>query len=70
MPLWLQHTLVLTLVAVCLVYALWQGLRSLFGKQARLGNCCTKGCPSTSTQSAATSQRIVFLPSDALRKRR
>ena len=70
MPLWLQHTLVLTLVATCLAYALYQGLRTLFGKQSRLGNCCAKGCPTPPAQPNPTSQRIVFLPSDMLRKRR
>ena len=70
MPLWLQHTLVLSLVTACLAYALYQGLRTLFGKPARVGNCCAKGCPTTAAQSAATTQRIVFLPADMLRKRR
>lgn len=70
MPLWLQHTLVLTLVGACVVYALWQGLRTLFGRQSRLGNCCAKGCPTTPAQNSTNTQRIVFLPADALRKRR
>jgi hypothetical protein len=70
MPLWLQHTLVLTLVAACLAYALYQGLRTLFGKPARLGNCCAKGCPTTPPQNSAGTNRIVFLPSEMLRKRR
>jgi len=70
MPLWLQHTLVLTLVAACLAYALYQGLRTLFGKPARLGNCCAKGCPTTPAPNSPATQRIVFLPADMLRKRR
>jgi hypothetical protein len=69
-PLWLQHTLVLTLVGACLAYALWQGLRSLFGKRARVGNCCAKGCPTTPAASVSHAQRIVFLPADMLRRRR
>ena len=67
----LQHTIVLTLVALCLVYALWQASRALSGKRSKLGSCCAKGCASQSPKPAGQGgQRIHFLPSDMLRKRR
>jgi hypothetical protein len=69
MPLWLQHLLVLTLVAVCLAYAVYQGIRSLLGGKGRLGSCCAKGCAPTSPQAAST-PKIHFLPAEMLRKRR
>jgi hypothetical protein len=69
MPLWLQHLVVLTLVAACLAYAIYQGVRSLYGKKSRLGSCCAKGCASVQSASAP-SQKIHFLPAEMLRKRR
>lgn len=68
MPLWLQHLVVLALVAACFAIAVYQGVRSLYGKQSRLGSCCAKGC--ASAQPAKGSQKIHFLPSEMLRKRR
>lgn len=69
MPLWLQNLVVLAIVTACLAYAIYQGVRSLYGKKSRLGSCCAKGC--ASTQSATSSaQKIHFLPADMLRKRR
>ena len=70
MPLWLQHTLVLTLVGACLAYAIYQAVRSLFGKPSRIGSCCAKGCLTTPAPRTGATERIVFLPSDALRKRK
>jgi hypothetical protein len=69
MPLWLQHLLVLTLVGACLAYTSFQGIRSLRGKKSRLGSCCAKGC-SAPQSSAATTEKIHFLPVEMLRKRR
>jgi len=69
MPFWFQHLLVLTLVAACLAYTTLQGVRSLRGKKSRLGSCCAKGC-GPSKPASATTERIHFLPSDMLRKRR
>jgi hypothetical protein len=69
MPLYLQHTLVLTLVALCLAYTGYQSLRSLRGKKSRLGNCCAKGCdaPKPATTSAG---KIHFLPAEKLGRKR
>lgn len=69
MPLWLQHLLVLLLVAGCVGYVGWQGFRSMLGKRSRLGSCCAKGCQTTRAQ-ASSGQKIHFLPAEMLRKRR
>jgi hypothetical protein len=69
MPLWLQHLLVLLLVAGCLGYVGWQGFRSLAGRRSRIGSCCAKGCQTPATP-ASSAQRIHFLPAEMLRKRR
>jgi len=69
MPLWLQNLIVLALVTACLAYAVYQGVRSLYGKKSRLGSCCGKGCASTQP-STSSAQKIHFLPADMLRKRR
>ena len=37
MPIILQHILVLTLVAGCLGWVVWQGVRSLRGRKSRIG---------------------------------
>ena len=65
MNLWLQHLLVLTVVAGCLGVVARQGFRSLRGKKSRLGACCAKGCDLTAPPKPGT-ERIVFLPSDML----
>jgi len=69
MPLWTQHLLVLTLVAACLAYTIFQGARSLGGKKSRLGSCCSKGCPPVKA-GGSNSEKIHFLPVEMLRKRR
>ena len=66
MNLWLQHLLVLTLVAACLGVVARQGVRTLRGKKSRLGSCCARGCDAGSSQPKPGVERIVFLPSDLL----
>ena len=74
MPLWLQHTLVLSVVGACLAYAVFQAVRNVFGKPSRIGGCCAKGCPTTPAPQGdgdnRADGRIVFLPADLLRKRK
>jgi hypothetical protein len=74
MPLWLQHTFVLTLVAACLAYTAFGTWRTLAGRRSKLGNCCSKGCgdkvQNEPTAGAPATRRIVFLPVEMLRKRR
>jgi hypothetical protein len=70
MPLWLQHTFVLSVVGACLAYAVFQAVRTVFGKPSRMGSCCAKGCPTTPAPQNRGTERIVFLPADLLRKRK
>ncbi|HSI33866.1 MAG: hypothetical protein ACAI43_27645 [Phycisphaerae bacterium] len=73
MPLWLQHTLVLTLVAACCAYVVLGAWRTLAGRRSKLGNCCSKGCGGNAQNEPTTgtgNRRIVFLPVEMLRKRR
>jgi hypothetical protein len=76
MPLWLQHRLVLLLVAGCVAWVAWQGLQSLRGRASRIGSCCAKGCNPTEpaeTDKPATAptsgEKIVFLPVESLTAR-
>ena len=66
MHLWLQHLLVLTLVAGCLGVVARQGLRTLRGKKSKLGSCCARGCDAGSPQPKPGVERVVFLPSDLI----
>ena len=65
MPLWIQHTLVLLIVAAALLVLLRQAIASVRGRGAKLGSCCAKGCEA---QAATTrsAERIVFLSVDSL----
>lgn len=70
MPLWLQHLIVLALVVACLTYVGYHGFRTLLGKRSKLGSCCAKGCPTDRKTPDPNAKRVIFLPSDLLRKRR
>lgn len=73
MPTWLQHTLVLTIAAGCLVFIARDMLRALGSKASRLAGCgqC-KGCGDAADKQAAARSdaapagRTVFLPADML----
>ena len=71
MPPWLQHLLVLTLVAGCVTVV----ARQLIGtfrlrRGTKLGSCCAKGCEGqTSSRSPVKPERIVFIPSNTLVRR-
>ena len=67
MPLWLQHLLVLTLVAACVAYVAWQAVRTLRKGTGRLGACCSKGCDAGK---AAQGPRTVFIPVESIGRRR
>jgi hypothetical protein len=70
MPLWLQHVLVLTLVAGCVGYVAWQAVRALRGRGGKIGSCCAKGCnPAAASAPTKSGERIVFLPESALTRR-
>ena len=72
MPLWLQHVLVLTLVAGCVGYVAWQAVQALRGQSGKVGSCCAKGCDTAAAPGPpkAAGERIVFLPESALTRRR
>src|SRR4030095_11611468 len=67
MPLWLQHLLVLTLVAACVLGVLWQAIRTLRGAR-RLGSCCARGCGSAEAQPPAHVPRPSAPPRGAGRR--
>jgi hypothetical protein len=71
MPLWLQHLLVLALVAVCLAAVGRQVVGTFRMKRgAKLGSCCATGCqPQSAMPASAKSERIVFIPSSTLTRR-
>ena len=76
MPLWLQHLLVLLIVAACIVFVVRQMVRTFRMKKSKLGACCAKGCDAgaatTGEREPAKSQaaeRVVFMPVEMLRKR-
>jgi hypothetical protein len=67
MALWLQHALVLLIVAACVVAVVGQGLRIFAGKRSKLGSCCAKGCDAAAERAKTqTGGRVVFFPSDML----
>lgn len=70
MPLWLQHALVVALVAGCVLVVAWQSLRTLRGKKSVVGKCCAKGCPPAAAAEPKPDQRVHFMPVEMLRKRR
>ena len=69
MPLWLQHTLVISLAVVCLALVVRQLVGTLRGGKSVLGKCCTKGCEPVDTQKKQ-GERVVFMPVEMLSKRR
>ena len=72
MPLWLQHLLVLLIVAACVVVVARQMARTFALKKSKLGACCAKGCDAGGAGEARKAQpaeRVVFMPVEMLRKR-
>ena len=73
MSLALQHLLVLMIVGSAFAFVAWHALRALRGKSSRVGSCCTRGCgQKTEPQQRTPSdrERVVFIPSESLIKRR
>ncbi len=70
MALWLQNLLALTVVGGCAAYAGWQGVQSLWGKRSRIGSCCSRGCGHASSAVNSATERVVFVPVEALRRRK
>jgi hypothetical protein len=74
MPLWLQHLLVLLIVAACVAFVVRQVVRTFRFKKSKLGACCAKGCDAASAGAEAATrkpagERVVFMPVEMLRKR-
>ena len=72
MPVWLQHLLVLALVAACVIVVGRQliGTFRMTRGGRKLGSCCEKGCePNSKLAGAAAAERIVFIPSSTLGRR-
>ena len=65
---WQQHVIVLAVVAACVSYVVRQGVRTLRGQGGRIGRCCSKGCGNQELH--RDGERVVFLPSDSLRRRK
>ena len=69
MPLWLQHLLVLLLVAACLIFVARQTVRTFRLKKSKLGACCAKGCDAGAEAGdgkAAAPAPVVFFPVELL----
>ena len=70
MSLWLQNLLVILAVAVCGAFLARQGWRTLAGKRSKLGSCCSTGCGAHEPNKPNSGERIVFLPADALGRKK
>ncbi len=72
MPLWTQHILVLALAAFALFVVVRQAVGTLRLRHGKIGSCCAKGCGSNQSgaKHKSAADRIVFLPADALRRRK
>ena len=70
MPLWLQHLLVLALVAGAAVVIVRQAVATLRAGKGGFGSCCAKGCQTQPPRDASPAERVVFLPVESLTRRR
>jgi hypothetical protein len=66
MPLWLQHLLVLLIVAASLAFVARQMVRTFRFKKSKLGACCAKGCDAAEPAKQQVAERIVFMPVEML----
>ena len=74
MALWLQHALVLALVAVALTVVVRQAVGTLRLRHGKIGSCCAKGCGAAADDArkppGKPGERIVFLPVESLTRKR
>ena len=71
MPFWVQNLVVFAVVAMCLGYVGWQGVRAFSGRKSKIGGCCAKGCATVAEeQSKSSTGKVQFMPVDMLSKRR
>jgi hypothetical protein len=67
---WLQHLLVLTVVAASVAVVARLAFRTLVMRgRSKLGACCAKGCEAP-MPAAKSSPQVHFLPVDSLNGRR
>ena len=69
MSLWIQHTLVLLIVAAAAILLLRHAIASLRGRGGKLGSCCEKGC-TAAPQTPQHADRIAFIPVESLGRSR
>lgn len=69
MSLWLQHILVLALVAFAVFVVIRGAVGTLRLRHGKIGSCCAKGCDAGQPK-VQSPERIVFLPVESLRRRR
>lgn len=61
-----QHLIVLIVVALCVLFLLFQAFGSYFGRRSALGKCCEKGCDAGAQPARPAS--VHFLPAEELSK--
>ena len=70
---WLQHLLVLLIIAGSVAFVVRQMVRTFQMKKSKLGACCAKGCAHDGPQdhpTQAPAGRVQFLPVESLARRR
>ena len=69
---WLQHLVVLAVVAFALFVTVRNALSTLRRGSGKFGSCCAKGCAANdaSARTPNPGERIVFLPVESLTRRR
>ena len=71
MALWLQHLVVLAIVAFALFFTARNALSTLRRGTGKFGSCCAKGCAGTeSADKPHDGERLVFLPLESLKRKR
>jgi hypothetical protein len=69
MALWLQHLVVLAIVAVALFVTVRNALSTLRRGTGKFGSCCAHGCGKPQRDANREGERIVFLPVESLTRK-
>ena len=69
---WIQNLIIFFLVAVCVGYVGWQGVKAFLGRKSKLGSCCAKGCAAVADEqmSKKPSSSVQFMPVEMLTRNR
>ena len=70
MPLWMQHLLVLGLVAGAAFVVIRGAVGTLKLRHGKIGSCCAKGCAASMAPKNNPAERIVFVPVESLTRKR